>query len=192
MLRIGATSRAPIAPTADGRASSTADCETAAPCTADQRLPAAAGGAAPAHVAIIMDDNRHRAARCGLPTAAGHAAAKEALRHAVAAAAAACTACLTGVAFSTEICRRDAAEVAAMLAVMQAALRRALPELREGARLAFFSDLVRPPHSFQRLIRECALLLQGCVSIGAIARRFFDVCVFGMFSCCTAAAGAAP
>ena len=108
------------------------------------------GGAAPRHVAIIMDGNGRWAAKRGLPRVAGHRAGAEAVRNTLRAAAEAGVEVLTLYAISSENWRRSEEEVSDLKGLLRFYVDRELAELEsEGVRLvligdhtAFGSDLV--------------------------------------------------
>lgn len=100
-----------------------------------------AGGAAPRHVAIIMDGNGRWAQRRGLPRAAGHRAGAEAVRRTLKAAAKAGIEVLTLYAFSSENWRRSEDEISDLKGLMGYYLERELDELaREGVQLRIIGD----------------------------------------------------
>jgi undecaprenyl diphosphate synthase len=75
------------------------------------------------HIAIIMDGNGRWAARRGLPRTLGHRAGVEAVRRIVEAAPGLGISKLTLFAFSSDNWRRPAAEVAALMGLLQSYLR---------------------------------------------------------------------
>ncbi|MCJ2033758.1 isoprenyl transferase [Methylobacterium sp. J-068] len=91
--------------------------------------PAAGPGAAPAHVAIIMDGNGRWAARRGLPRVEGHRRGVEAVRRAVRSAIDLGVRYLTIYSFSSENWRRPPAEVADLMGLLKLFVRRDLAEL---------------------------------------------------------------
>ena len=118
--------------------------------------PSAAAQPLPDHVAIILDGNHRWAQRRRLPTHFGHRAGVDALRRIVKRCGDLGIPALTVFAFSADNWRRGAAEVAALLAIMEASLRSELPELkRAGVRVTFFGDLTRLPRTFRALIERC-------------------------------------
>ncbi|HYI84098.1 MAG TPA: polyprenyl diphosphate synthase [Acetobacteraceae bacterium] len=112
---------------------------------------AAPPGAAPRHVAIIMDGNRRWAQARGLPVALGHKAGAEAARRATEAAVEQGVEWLTLFAFSSENWLRPAEEVTALMGLLRFYLRSEVASLaREGVRLRvigersrFNADIVR-------------------------------------------------
>ncbi len=104
----------------------------------------AAGGAVPAHVAIIMDGNGRWAVRRGLPRVAGHRAGVEAVRRTVRAATSAGVSWLTIYAFSSENWRRPLAEVLDLTGLLRHFLRAEIKELHsQGVRVRFIGDRSR-------------------------------------------------
>jgi len=115
----------------------------------------AAAVSPPRHIAIIMDGNGRWATRRGLPRTAGHAAGAETFRRIA-------TRCnqlgveyLTVYAFSTENWKRPAAEVDAIMGLLEKYLHEAIDSMRrEGVRLRFFGDLSRLSPRLRALIDE--------------------------------------
>ena len=104
----------------------------------------AATGAAPTHVAIIMDGNRRWAEACGLPVSLGHRAGADAARRAIEAAAQQGVSWLTLFAFSSENWLRPAEEVTALTSLLRLYLRSEVETLvREGVRLRVIGDRAR-------------------------------------------------
>ena len=98
-------------------------------------------GAAPRHVAIIMDGNGRWAEQRGLPRVAGHRAGAEAVRRTLQAAADHGVEVLTLYAFSSENWRRSAEEIADLTGLMRFYLERELTTLnKEGVRLKLIGD----------------------------------------------------
>ena len=109
-----------------------------------QAVPAWSQGAAPEHVAIIMDGNGRWAAARGLPRAAGHRAGAQAVRRAIQAAVDTGVGWLTLYAFSSENWRRPASEVLDLTGLLRHYLRHELASLeREGVRLRALGDRAR-------------------------------------------------
>jgi undecaprenyl diphosphate synthase len=95
-------------------------------------------GAAPHHVAIVMDGNGRWATKRFLPRVAGHKQGVESLRRCVKACADRGVGVLTVFAFSSENWSRPAEEVSGLMELMVMALGREVPRLRDdGVRLHF-------------------------------------------------------
>jgi len=93
-------------------------------------------GAAPLHVAIVMDGNGRWAKQRGLPRSLGHRAGVESLKRTVSAAAKLGIKSLTVFGFSTENWSRPAAEVAELMALPKRYFETDLARLhREGVRV---------------------------------------------------------
>lgn len=108
---------------------------------------------APLHVAVIMDGNGRWATARGLPRLEGHRAGGRALRTVIAAAPGLGIGTLTAYAFSADNWRRPAAEVRALLALFDEALRRDVLKLRrEGVRLSVIGRRDRLPPALVRRI----------------------------------------
>jgi len=102
------------------------------------------GGAAPRHVAIIMDGNGRWARARGMPRVAGHRAGAEAVRRTIHAARAHGVTWLTLYAFSSENWRRPAGEVLDLTGLLRHYLRHEVSELAEGGvRLRIIGDRSR-------------------------------------------------
>ncbi len=107
----------------------------------------------PRHVAIIMDGNGRWAQRRGLPRTEGHRAGLKAVRATVERAAERGIEILTLFAFSSENWRRPRVEVQTLLQLLQQALQRELPKLKEhGIRLRLIGDRSRFSGSLQEAI----------------------------------------
>ncbi|MET0270004.1 MAG: isoprenyl transferase [Sphingomonas sp.] len=107
-------------------------------------VPAGGAGAAPRHVAIIMDGNGRWAKRRHLPRLAGHRKGVEAVRRTVEAAGDLGVEVLTLYAFSSENWRRPAAEIADLMGLLRRYVRDELETLtRNGVRLKIIGDLSR-------------------------------------------------
>jgi undecaprenyl diphosphate synthase len=105
---------------------------------------AAAPGAPPRHVAIIMDGNRRWAQQRALPVALGHKAGAEAARRATEAAVEQGVEWLTLFAFSSENWLRPAEEVTALMGLLRFYLRSEVATLaRDGVRLRVIGDRSR-------------------------------------------------
>ena len=142
------------------------------------QAPADVGGAAPRHVAIIMDGNGRWAAQRGLPRVAGHRAGAEAVRKTLRAAAECGVEALTLYAFSSENWRRPEEEVSDLKGLLCYYLERELDSLhREGVRLkligdyrAFGPDLVaRLDRAVARLADNDGLTLAVALNYGSRA-----------------------
>ena len=98
-------------------------------------------GAAPRHVAIIMDGNGRWAKARHLPRAAGHRAGVEAVRRVVEAAPGLGIEVLTLYAFSSENWKRPADEVGDLMGLLRHYIRNELAELdAQGVRLVIIGD----------------------------------------------------
>jgi undecaprenyl diphosphate synthase len=137
---------------------------------------AAPPGAAPRHVAIIMDGNRRWAQARGLPVALGHKAGAEAARRATEAAVEQGVEWLTLFAFSSENWLRPAEEVTALMGLLRFYLRSEVASLaREGVRLRvigersrFNADIVREMERAEAITaRGTRLNLTVAMSYGA-------------------------
>ncbi len=108
---------------------------------ADLPIQPTGGGAAPRHVAIIMDGNGRWAAKRSLPRAAGHRAGAEAVRKTLRAAAEAGVDVLTLYAFSSENWRRPEEEVSDLKGLLGYYVEKELQTLeQEGVRLRLIGD----------------------------------------------------
>lgn len=102
---------------------------------------APAGGAAPKHVAIIMDGNGRWAEARGLPRVAGHRQGAEAARKVLRAAGEAGVQCLTLYAFSSENWRRPEAEINDLMGLLRFYIGAELNALhKEGVRVKILGD----------------------------------------------------
>ncbi|MGQ0814338.1 MAG: isoprenyl transferase [Gemmatimonadota bacterium] len=98
----------------------------------------------PAHIAIIMDGNGRWANSRGLPRFRGHSAGMQSVRKVVEAAVEIGIPYLTLYAFSQENWQRPAAEVAALMKLLQHYVRKERDELiRQGVRVKVFGNLDR-------------------------------------------------
>ena len=112
-------------------------------------------GRVPTHVAIIMDGNGRWAGQRGLPRFRGHAAGMDSVRDAVEGSIEAGVRVLTLYAFSQENWNRPAAEVAALMKLLQRFVRKERDELvRQGVRVRVFGDLDRVPAAPRKAIEE--------------------------------------
>ena len=110
----------------------------------------------PRHIAIIMDGNGRWAKQRGLPRTAGHAAGVSAFRRIANHCKALGVEYLTVYAFSTENWRRPAAEVAAIMALLEKHLIEEMENLeRDHRRIRFFGDISALSPSLQKLCRDC-------------------------------------
>ncbi|MEO5825877.1 MAG: polyprenyl diphosphate synthase [Gemmatimonadales bacterium] len=102
------------------------------------------GGVVPRHIAIIMDGNGRWASDRHLPRSAGHQAGMGAVRETVEGCLAAGVGVLTIFAFSQENWQRPAAEIDALMALLEEYVAREASELREqGVRVRMLGDLDR-------------------------------------------------
>ena len=107
----------------------------------EEKRPAAEGGSAPRHVAIIMDGNGRWAKQRGLPRVAGHRAGAEAVRQTMRAAVKYGVEVLTLYAFSSENWRRPEEEISDLKGLLGYYLERELDSLtKEGVRLRLIGD----------------------------------------------------
>ena len=101
-------------------------------------------GRLPQHVAVIMDGNGRWARARSLPRIEGHAAGMTAVREAIEGAVEAGVPILTLFAFSQENWNRPAAEVGALMRLLQRYVVRERAELRrQGVRVHVYGDLER-------------------------------------------------
>lgn len=135
-------------------------------------------GAAPRHIAIIMDGNGRWAAERGLPRSAGHQAGMASVRETVEGCLEAKVEVLTLFAFSQENWQRPAAEVEALMALLEEYIAREAAELRgEGVAVRMLGDLERLTPSARRAVDQIASLTAGggalalniCLSYGSRA-----------------------
>ena len=112
-------------------------------------------GALPRHVAIIMDGNRRWARQRGVSEAEGHSAGVDAIRPIVERAGDAGVEALSIFAFSRENWQRDDDEVATLFALMEAAIRREVPDLiRDGVRIRVLGRLEELPATTRESIQQ--------------------------------------
>lgn len=98
----------------------------------------------PTHIAIIMDGNGRWAKSRGLPRFRGHSAGMQSVRKVVEAAVEIGVSYLTLYAFSQENWQRPAAEVTALMRLLQHYVRKERDELiRQGVRVRVFGNLDR-------------------------------------------------
>jgi len=112
-------------------------------------------GAVPRHVAVIMDGNRRWARQRGVSEAEGHSAGVDAIRPIVERAGDVGVEALSIFAFSRENWQRDDEEVATLFALMEAAIRREVPDLiRDGVRIRVLGRLEELPSSTRESIQQ--------------------------------------
>ncbi len=117
--------------------------------------PASGGGAAPRHVAIIMDGNGRWAKARGLERTAGHREGVAAARRAVEAARDLGVEYLTLYSFSTENWRRPAGEVRDLMGLLKQFIVDDLPRLRkEGVRVRVIGDKDNLTADLKTLVRR--------------------------------------
>jgi undecaprenyl diphosphate synthase len=113
------------------------------------------GGLIPSHVAVIMDGNGRWARARGLPRFRGHSAGAKSVRECIEGAMEAGVEYLTLFAFSQENWSRPAAEVDALMRLLQTYARRERAELREqGVEVRVFGDLDRLSAQPRRAVEE--------------------------------------
>ncbi|PJN95971.1 di-trans,poly-cis-decaprenylcistransferase, partial [Amaricoccus sp. HAR-UPW-R2A-40] len=117
--------------------------------------PTRTGGAAPAHVAIIMDGNGRWAESRGLPRLAGHKRGADRVREIVEACPELGISHLTLFAFSTENWKRPAAEVLGLFRLFRRYIK------KEGARLVAEGVRVRFIGGRDRLEPDMQALMAG-------------------------------
>src|SRR3977135_1791281 len=101
-------------------------------------------GALPAHIAIIMDGNGRWARGRALPRPFGHRAGMQAVREAVEGALEAGVEVLTLFAFSEENWQRPAAEISALMQLLEEYIAREVAELRgQGVAVHVLGDRTR-------------------------------------------------
>ena len=112
-------------------------------------------GRIPVHVAIIMDGNGRWAGQRGLPRFRGHSAGMDSVRDAVEGSIEAGVRVLTLYAFSQENWNRPAAEVNALMRLLQRFVIKERDELvRQGVNVRVFGDMERVPTAPRRAIEE--------------------------------------
>ena len=148
----------------------------------------------PRHIAMIMDGNGRWAKKRGLPRTAGHAAGAETFRTIA-------TYCkeigleyLTVFAFSTEILRRSAEEVSAIMDLLKRYLLEAIGKMeRDRVKMEFFGDLSPLAPELRELCRRTREISKGydgcqvniCLNYGGrdelvrAAKAFAQDCVEG-------------
>lgn len=135
-------------------------------------------GAVPRHVAIIMDGNGRWARERGLERTAGHQAGARSVREVVEGALGAGVEVLTIFAFSQENWQRPAAEIDALMLLLEEYIASEADELRrEGVAVRMLGDLDRLAPSSRDAVRRIEettrggtrLALNVCLSYGARA-----------------------
>lgn len=117
----------------------------------------------PEHIAIIMDGNGRWARARGLPRFRGHAAGMRAVREAVEGAIQAGVQVLTLYAFSQENWNRPAAEVTALMRLLQRYLVKEREELQaQGVRVRIFGQTEKLPPGPRRAVAEIQRLTADC------------------------------
>jgi undecaprenyl diphosphate synthase len=112
-------------------------------------------GLLPRHVAIVMDGNRRWARRRGVSEGEGHAAGVDAIRPIVERAGDLGIEALSIFAFSRENWGRGSDEVGTLFALMEAAIRREVPDLvRQGVRVRILGRLEELPATTRESIGE--------------------------------------
>ncbi|PYO96374.1 MAG: di-trans,poly-cis-decaprenylcistransferase [Gemmatimonadetes bacterium] len=139
-------------------------------------------GAVPRHVAVIMDGNGRWARERNLPRPLGHRAGMKAVREAVEGALEAGVEVLTLFAFSEENWQRPAAEISALMQLLEEYIAREVAELRhQGVAVHVLGDRTRlapgARAAVERIEREtydgARLALNLCISYssrGELAR----------------------
>mgnify|MGYP003331231618 CR=1 FL=1 len=109
----------------------------------------------PTHIAIIMDGNGRWAQQRGLPRIAGHEAGSKSIERCVQACLDTGVQYLTLYAFSSENWKRPAAEVNALMFLLEKFLNQKRDEMvREGIRLHHIGRIQELPSVCQRKLRE--------------------------------------
>lgn len=123
---------------------------------------APAGGAVPAHVAIIMDGNGRWASARGLPRSEGHRRGVEAVRRTVKAAMEQGVRYLTLFSFSSENWTRPPEEIDFLFGLFRHYIRRDVAELHSaGVRISVIGRRDRLPADILTMIREAETLTAG-------------------------------
>ena len=123
-------------------------------------------GAAPRHVAIIMDGNGRWAKKRHLPRLAGHRKGVEAVRRVVETAPTLGIEVLTLYAFSSENWRRPADEITDLMGLLRHYLRTEIAELHaNGIRLRFIGDTAGLNADLVMLLGEAAMLTRDNVKM---------------------------
>jgi undecaprenyl diphosphate synthase len=119
-------------------------------------------GPLPRHVAIVMDGNRRWARSRGVSEGEGHAAGVDAIRPIVERAGDVGVEALSIFAFSRENWSRDRGEVETLFALMEAAIRREVPDLvRDGVRVRILGRLEDLPATTRESILEATAATQA-------------------------------
>jgi undecaprenyl diphosphate synthase len=135
-------------------------------------------GAIPRHIAIIMDGNGRWAGERGLPRSAGHQAGMATVREVVEACLQAGVEVLTLFAFSQENWQRPAAEIDALMALLEEYVAREAAELRDkGVAVRMLGELDRLTPAARDAVDRIesttaggrALALNVCLSYGSRA-----------------------
>jgi undecaprenyl diphosphate synthase len=135
-------------------------------------------GAIPRHIAIIMDGNGRWAGERGLPRSAGHQAGRASVREVVEACLQAGVEVLTLFAFSQENWQRPAAEINALMALLEEYIAREAVELRDkGVAVRMLGELDRLTPAARNAVDRIesttaggrALALNVCLSYGSRA-----------------------
>jgi undecaprenyl diphosphate synthase len=114
-------------------------------------------GDVPSHVAIIMDGNGRWAGERGLPRHLGHREGMKSVRAVIEASIEAGIDILTLFAFSTENWKRPAAEVTALMGLLQTYARKERDELRaQGVEVHVLGDLDRVDHATRSAVEAIA------------------------------------
>jgi undecaprenyl diphosphate synthase len=135
-------------------------------------------GAIPRHIAIIMDGNGRWASERRLPRSAGHQAGMASVREVVEACIQAGVAVLTLFAFSQENWQRPAAEISALMTLLEEYIASEAAELRDkGVAVRMLGDLDRLAPAAREAVRQVesttaggrVLALNVCLSYGSRA-----------------------
>ena len=135
-------------------------------------------GAIPRHIAIIMDGNGRWAGERGLPRSAGHQAGMASVREVVEGCLQAGVPVLTLFAFSQENWQRPAAEITALMALLEEYIAREGSDLRDkGVSVRMLGDLQRLAPAARDAVDRIesmtaagrALALNVCLSYGSRA-----------------------
>ena len=120
----------------------------------------------PRHLAIIMDGNGRWAKKRGLPRTAGHAAGAETFRKIATLCSDMKIEYLTVYAFSTENWKRPAAEVSAIMKLLNKYLIEAIRDMeKDNVQLHFFGDLSPLSPELRRLCQETAEISKRCTGL---------------------------
>ncbi|HSJ24987.1 MAG TPA: polyprenyl diphosphate synthase [Longimicrobiales bacterium] len=124
------------------------------------------GGLIPSHVAVIMDGNGRWARARGLPRFRGHSAGLKSVRDCIEGAIEAGVEHLTLFTFSQENWSRPAAEVEALMRLLQSYARREREELkRQGVEVHVFGDLDRLSSGPRRAVEEIQRYTRGGLNL---------------------------